>query len=88
MLYRVKHSSMEPRLYTGDLIFVLKFFKLKEGKLVVAKHNDSFKIKRIHKIEGDKIFLKGDNEHPNKDVSITKSEIVGRVFTLPKFFRS
>jgi phage repressor protein C with HTH and peptisase S24 domain len=79
---------MEPRLYTGDLIFVLKFFKLKEGKLVVAKHNDSFKIKRIHKIEDDKIFLKGDNEHPNKDMSITKSEIVGRVFTLPKLFRS
>lgn len=88
MLYRVKHSSMEPSLYAGDLIFVLNLFKPKEGKLVVAKHKGQFKIKRIHKIEDDKIFLKGDNEHPNKDVSITRSEIVGRVFTLPKFFRS
>jgi len=88
MLYRVKNWSMEPRLYAGDLIFVLNFFKLKEGKLVVAKHRGSFKIKRIHKIEGDKIFLKGDNEHPDKDVSITKTEVVGRVFTFPKLFRS
>lgn len=79
---------MNPQLSSGDRIIVLNFIKPKEGKLVVAKHKGQFKIKRVHKIDGDKIFLKGDNEHPNKDVSITKSEIVGRVFTLPKLFRS
>ncbi len=88
MIYKVKHSTMNPQLSSGDRIIVLNFIKPKEGKLVVAKHKGQFKIKRVHKIDGDKIFLKGDNEHPNKDVSITKSEIVGRVFTLPKLFRS
>jgi len=79
---------MNPQLSSGDRIIVLNFIKPKEGKLVVAKHKGQFKIKRVHKIDGDKIFLKGDNEHPDKDVSITKSELVGRVFTLPKLFRS
>ncbi|MBT5274729.1 S24/S26 family peptidase [Candidatus Woesearchaeota archaeon] len=88
MIYKVKHSTMNPQLSSGDRIIVLNFMKPKEGKLVVTNHKGIFKIKRIHKIEGDKIFLKGDNEHPDKDMFITKSEIVGRVFTLPKFFRS
>ncbi len=88
MIYKVKHSTMNPQLSSGDRIIVLNFIKPKEGKLVVAKHKGQFKIKRVHKIDGDKIFLKGDNEHPDKDVSITKSELVGRVFTLPKLFRS
>ncbi|RZD31809.1 MAG: hypothetical protein CXT77_01455 [uncultured DHVE6 group euryarchaeote] len=88
MIYKVKHSTMNPQLSSGDRIIVLNFMKPKEGKLFVVKHKEVFKIKRVKKIEGELIFLKGDNEHPDKDVSITKKDVIGRVFTFPKFFRS
>jgi len=87
MIYKVKRSTMNPKLISGDRILVLNFMRPKEGKLVVVKHNEVFKIKRVKKIEGDIIYLKGDNEHPNKDVSIIKKDVIGRVFTFPKFFR-
>lgn len=87
MIYKVKHSTMNPKLSSGDRILVLNFIKPKAGKLVVIKHKEVFKIKRVQKIEGELIFLKGDNEHPNKDMSITKKDVIGRVFTFPKLFR-
>ena len=88
MIYKVKHSTMNPKLSSGDRILVLNFLKPKRGKLVVVKHNDAFKIKRIRTIDGNEIFLRGDNEHPDKDFSIDKKDIIGRVITLPKFLRS
>ncbi len=77
---------MEPTLLHGNYIFVYRWVREhKEGDIIVLKHPISGHhiIKRIRSIEGDRVFVIGDNTASSEDSrhfgSVYKSNIVGKV---------
>ena len=82
---------METTIKNGDSIMVSSIFYLfskpKIGDIVVFKRNGKVFIKRITKIDpsadGDKYFVKGDNERDSMDSRrlgwIGRREIMGKV---------
>ena len=68
---------MKPALSPGDIVFCLPL-KARKNDIVVAKHDDRSKIKRIEKIENGKYYLKGDN-WSSLDFVVEKKDIVGKV---------
>ncbi len=83
---RVIGHSMEPALKQNQTIIVSLipyfFSKPKVGDIVVLQRERCI-IKRIFKINGEKIFVKGDNKKESTDSRnfgwINKKEIVGKV---------
>lgn len=62
-LRRVVGKSMYPRLKPGKLVVATSFFKrhrLRPGQVVIVQHDGREKIKRIERIEDDKLFVIGD----------------------------
>ncbi|MDP2585569.1 MAG: nickel-type superoxide dismutase maturation protease [Candidatus Levybacteria bacterium] len=84
--FKVEGNSMIPAFKAGDTILVnrLAYFlsKPKVGNAVVLKRG-KFIIKRIAKVEGNKIFVIGDNKKESTDSRnfgwINKKDIVGKV---------
>lgn len=61
-LRRVVGTSMSPMLQPGQLILATPWFKrLRPGQVVVLRKNNRELIKRIERIEADKVFVIGDN---------------------------
>ena len=61
-LRRVVGSSMLPMLRPGQIIVASTNFKtLRPGMVVVLRKNNRELIKRIERIEGNKVFVIGDN---------------------------
>ena len=61
-LRRVVGSSMLPMLRPGQIIVAsTNFKKLRPGMVVVLRKNNRELIKRIERIEGNKVFVIGDN---------------------------
>ncbi|HUP26147.1 MAG TPA: nickel-type superoxide dismutase maturation protease [Candidatus Limnocylindrales bacterium] len=64
MVRRVVGHSMLPVLPPGTLVLGVRYFRaLKPGDVVVIKHEDKEKIKRIDQIEDNTVFVVGD--HPD-----------------------
>lgn len=62
MLRRVVGRSMSPKLYPGELIFATPLYKrLRPGQVIVFQHDGKEMIKRIERLEQDKLFVIGDN---------------------------
>lgn len=62
LLRRVVGSSMSPKLRPGQLIIAWPYFKrLHPGQVVIITHDDKEKVKRVERIEDNKIFVIGDN---------------------------
>jgi len=60
----VKGNSMYPTLRDGQRIIVLKTKDFKVGDIVVAKHPEyGLIVKRVGKIEGDRVYLISDNKN-------------------------
>lgn len=82
---------MEPALLNNSIVFVSSvpflFLKPKIGNIVAFRQNKKIFIKRIIKInpsaDGEKYFLKGDNEIDSLDSRkfgwINKKDIVGKI---------
>ena len=67
---RVNGDSMWPTFVDGDIVRFQKILpdNFHKGQIVLVEHpfrNDFFLIKRISSVNGDKIFLVGDNPDPN-----------------------
>ncbi len=63
LLRRVTGHSMMPILPPRTLVFGWSYFqRIKPGQVVVLEHDGIEKIKRVEKIEDDKVFVLGD--HP------------------------
>ena len=53
---------MSPKLEAGKLILATQFFQvLHPGQVVIVEHAGKQKVKRIERIEDNKLFVVGDN---------------------------
>jgi len=81
-IYQVKGHSMEPTLYSGQRVVISRLGKGRPGNLVIFKKNAQTMVKRIEKIEGDHVMVRGD--HPDSTDSrsfgsVRRSQILGKV---------
>lgn len=65
---RVVGHSMLPTLPPGTLIWGFRWYnRLKVGDVVIFRHDNKEKIKRISRVNGDQIELLGDNTSDSAD---------------------
>jgi nickel-type superoxide dismutase maturation protease len=68
VIRRVSGNSMEPTLKRGSLVWALKWFNtLKVGNVVIFEHQGREKIKRLNKINENKLYLLSDNKDGSTD---------------------
>lgn len=81
---RVVGDSMSPTLKNGQIALCHQLGSFESGQVVVAFVDNREVIKRINKIENDKIYLTSDNlQHLHGRqyfAVITDTKIVGTVF--------
>ncbi len=76
MVAVVKGDSMYPTLKDGQSMVILKTDDFKVGDIVVAYHPEyGMIVKRLTKIEGDRVFLKSDNRQ--EEVVGTQTYVYG-----------
>jgi hypothetical protein len=62
LLRRVVGPSMAPKLMPGQLVVATSLFrKLHPGQVVIIRRNNRELVKRIERIEKNKVFVIGDN---------------------------
>lgn len=54
-------DSMVPTLVPGMVVLGLRPRRIKPGDVVVVRHDNLDKIKRVREIQNNKVFLTGDN---------------------------
>ena len=74
---------MLPRLVPGKIVLACGIGRLKIGDVVILMHDGLEKIKRISSIEGDQLFVLGDNGADSTDSrqfgAINRGYVVARV---------
>lgn len=81
---------MEPAIRNNNIVYISSLFyifnKPKINDIVAFKFKDKIFIKRIFKVNNNKIFMVGDNYKDSLDSrkigSINKKQIVGKVFKI------
>ncbi|MDB5179276.1 MAG: putative phage repressor [Patescibacteria group bacterium] len=66
-LYRVAGESMLPAFRPGDTLLGWRWFRPRAGQAVVARQAGRPIIKRIARLEGERVFLAGDNPPHSTD---------------------
>lgn len=82
--FTVHGKSMLPALEDGqDVVSVNWFYKVKVGDIVVIKVNGKEMVKRVQKIQGQQVFIQGDNKEESTDSRqfgpVSMDQIVGKV---------
>jgi type IV secretory pathway protease TraF len=75
---------MSPKLNPGQLLLATPLFRrLRPGQVVIINHSGRQKVKRIERIEQDKVFVIGDNLEASTDSRhfgwLKKQQVVARV---------
>ncbi len=83
LIRRIEGGSMLPTLKSNQLVFAVKWTNyLKPGDIVIIKHKGLEKIKRIQKLEANKLFIAGDNNSGSTDSRqfgwIDKSDVIAK----------
>jgi len=84
-IYRVVGQSMEPSLHENDIVVALKHSNnfLNRGSIIIFQKNNLKMIKRINKIQQNKIEVEGDNSVLSNDSRhfgpLQNNEIIGKV---------
>jgi len=72
---------MEPAFREFDRVLTYNWGKLRKGSVVVFLWRSSYLIKRVARLNGDLIYVEGDNKAKSSELGPVKySDIVGRVF--------
>lgn len=61
MLRKVMGRSMMPSLCPGMVVFGVRPRKVRPGDIVIVRHENLDKIKRVHEVRPGEVFLTGDN---------------------------
>jgi phage repressor protein C with HTH and peptisase S24 domain len=67
LVRRVVGGSMQPSLFPNQLVLGRRGAKPKIGSLVIVKYRGKEIVKRLDKIDGQKLFITGDNEQHSLD---------------------
>lgn len=68
MIRRVSGHSMMPVLPPGTMVYARRWvLRLRPGVVVILHHNGMEKIKRIHHIAGDDVYVIGDHPDTSTD---------------------
>jgi phage repressor protein C with HTH and peptisase S24 domain len=75
---------MAPRLRPGQILLATRMFRrLRPGQVVIINHGGLEKVKRIERIEDNKIFVIGDNLRMSTDSRhfgwLEPKEVIARV---------
>lgn len=80
---RVKSEGMYPTLEKGQWVLVRRCNDINVDDIIMFIHNGHEKVKRVMGIEGDFIYLLGDNPRYSTDSRqygyVKRSAVVGRV---------
>ena len=81
---RVVGVSMHPNLRPGKILYATSVIrKLYPGEVVVVRHHGREKVKRIERVQDNKVFVIGDNLVSSTDSRhfgwIDSGDIVGKV---------
>lgn len=91
MIRRVTGGSMRPALRHGQIVVAIRRRKnLQIGDVVVFRHDNLEKIKRITRLDIDKLYVEGDNKTQSTDSRrfgwIDITSVLGKVI-LPRKIR-
>lgn len=68
LVRQVVGDSMLPTLREGRLVIASGLFReVQPGQMVIVRHQGLEKIKRIYRIDGEKVFVLGDNPEKSTD---------------------
>lgn len=80
---RVNGVSMVPTLKHGQLVVFRRTSKVRKGSVVIARFFNQTVVKRVQDIEGEKVFLRGDNSLESVDSReygpVRKEDVMGRL---------
>lgn len=77
----VEGKSMEPLLWTGDVVIVYKPNEISVGDVVIYKGRGNYVIHRVIEVRDNCYLIKGDN-NPLPDGCIPKELITGKVLSI------
>lgn len=85
MFRRVVGASMEPKLKNGQMIISSRLYRtLHPGNVVVVSHNGKEKVKRVERVNSEKVFVVGDNLAHSTDSRkfgwLPITQVVGKVW--------
>ncbi len=86
LVRRVVGFSMVPVLLPGTLVWARGvFWRLKRGNIVIVLHEGREKIKRIAEVDGQHVYVLGDNPARSTDSRefgwLPRSQVIGKVIT-------
>ncbi len=67
VLRRIEGVSMAPAYKHGKLVIAWRWGKPRVGDVVIVRHHSLEVIKRINRLEEDKVYLLGDNAEESTD---------------------
>jgi phage repressor protein C with HTH and peptisase S24 domain len=82
---RVVGASMCPKLQPGQVLLATPLFRrIQPGEVVIIDHDGKEKVKRVEEVQGDRVFVIGDNLSASTDSRhfgwLRREEVVARVF--------
>ncbi len=78
----IKENSMLPAFKPGDQVITLNWSGVKVGDIVVFKKDGINMVKRVVKVENEKMYVEGDNKRESSNVGwVEKKDLIGRVIT-------
>jgi len=83
MIRRIVGGSMSPYLTPGKIVFGWRPKRLKIGDVVILFHDGLEKIKRIDRIDGESLYVLGDNPEASTDSRqfglVDRNQVLARI---------
>ncbi len=82
-LRRIAGDSMSPTLCAGQLVLFVATQKYSPGAVIMFRHNELEKVKRISRVDGARLYVLGDNPSASTDSRnfgwIEGGQVLGRL---------